>query len=553
MNRSNPTLHPGALAMGLCIASLTACGGGGSSDTPTAPAALTLSGTASNGSAVAARPVAARCATGTGSTTTSATGAYSLAIEGGALPCVLETSSADGEALHSVATGSGSSATANLTPFTELLVANLAGGDTGAYYAAFGSAAAAGVTAETVAAATAATTPIIASAGVDPATQGNVLTAPVDSAALAALSAALADAHLTLAELSTRSAAGSASNTAPSNSPSLPAALLMKTQASSCAALRSGTYRVIDPHYKTADEPEPSYLASLDASTLVVTDLRDNSAETWTPKGECRYLAEGGLREMVISQAGVGVVRYRSASGQFRVALVIPEQSHTVAELATTWNLAGLQLATGNSAANALYEFNRIAGATISSAGVASAPGVTDSITIHANAAGGFDLVNSTENFTDRYHAYRAGGGELMLVGAGDDGELMLWTPQRAVTLPTVGTRTTSWDAQLNTALVSPSAIGESDFTIDTVDATAGSWTRVDNQNGVIQTLLANNPATGYSFRLGGTGTTTSGASVRIYESTRMQLRGMGMTASWLPQAGTPSAPGIMYLSVGKP
>ena len=126
---------------------LVACGGGGSS-TPLAPppvASLTLSGTAASGLAIAGATITAKCQTGNGSATTQADGSYQLVISGGVLPCVLEVSNpADSSKLHSVATGSGSgiTATANITPLTEMLTARVLGSEPVTFFAAFDAAAA---------------------------------------------------------------------------------------------------------------------------------------------------------------------------------------------------------------------------------------------------------------------------------------------------------------------------------------------------------------------------------------------------------------------------
>ena len=136
------TLHtlPRARSAGLMslVLALAACGGGtdSSTPTPTQPAALSLSGTAATGAAIAGGAVEAKCATGTGTATTQANGGYSMSITGGALPCVLRVT-AGSVVLHSVATGSGSSAQANLTPVTELVVARLAGSAASAYFSSF--------------------------------------------------------------------------------------------------------------------------------------------------------------------------------------------------------------------------------------------------------------------------------------------------------------------------------------------------------------------------------------------------------------------------------
>jgi hypothetical protein len=92
---------------------------------------------------------------------------HAINVTGGVLPCVLKISPATGPALYSVATGSGSSATANISPVTQLVVASLTGGDPAAYFTGFDATAAAGVTDAGVTAAVTAVKTTLLAAGVD--------------------------------------------------------------------------------------------------------------------------------------------------------------------------------------------------------------------------------------------------------------------------------------------------------------------------------------------------------------------------------------------------
>ena len=140
---------------GAALATLAGCGGGGGSSSPAAATpALTLTGTAATGAAISGGPVTVKCASGTGSATTNADGSYTVIVSNGAFPCLAKVTAADGSVLNSVVTGTGgSSAVANITPVTQLIVASLAGGDPAAYFAAFDATAATGVTSAKVAAA----------------------------------------------------------------------------------------------------------------------------------------------------------------------------------------------------------------------------------------------------------------------------------------------------------------------------------------------------------------------------------------------------------------
>ena len=86
--------------------------------------------TAATGAAIAAGTVSIKCVSGNStSAVTSTTGSFSLDITGAVLPCLLRVNySLNGVAqppLHSVANAAGN---VNITPVTELMVANLTAG-----------------------------------------------------------------------------------------------------------------------------------------------------------------------------------------------------------------------------------------------------------------------------------------------------------------------------------------------------------------------------------------------------------------------------------------
>ena len=126
------------LAAGIALAG---CGGSDDSpSTPPAPApaptpappppptAITVAGTAVKGAALAGAAISVKCAAGNGTTTAAATGAYTVTLTGGALPCVVKAAGTDGTTYHSVVPGRGDTGafTANVSPLTEMVVARLA-------------------------------------------------------------------------------------------------------------------------------------------------------------------------------------------------------------------------------------------------------------------------------------------------------------------------------------------------------------------------------------------------------------------------------------------
>ncbi len=112
---------------------LAGCGGGGSSTSGgTTPATTSLSGTAAVGFALSNGTVNIKCASSTSiaSSTTSASGAIQTTLSGQTLPCAIQVTGgtingvANTTNYHSIATSAGN---VNVTPLTDLLIANLAG------------------------------------------------------------------------------------------------------------------------------------------------------------------------------------------------------------------------------------------------------------------------------------------------------------------------------------------------------------------------------------------------------------------------------------------
>jgi mono/diheme cytochrome c family protein len=111
------------------LATLTACGGGGSGSSGINPVAdATIRGVAATGSAIANGQVSLKCTVGsTAAVNTQTDGSYSVDVSKVTLPCVarvdyLDATTHKAEKLHSLVQAVG---TVNITPVTDLLVANL--------------------------------------------------------------------------------------------------------------------------------------------------------------------------------------------------------------------------------------------------------------------------------------------------------------------------------------------------------------------------------------------------------------------------------------------
>lgn len=120
---------------------ITACGGGGGSTASGGGGSgtITLTGVVAVGSPIVGGTVTLKCATGNSLTaTTNYAGAYSITLSGQALPCAAELSGGSINGVpntisyHSIATASG---TLNVTPLTDLMVANLTGAAPSTWFA----------------------------------------------------------------------------------------------------------------------------------------------------------------------------------------------------------------------------------------------------------------------------------------------------------------------------------------------------------------------------------------------------------------------------------
>jgi hypothetical protein len=133
----------GALLISAIV--LSGCGGGGGGGVAASPSSLSISGVAATGAAISLGSVEARCATGTGTTTTNADGTYTVNVASGVQPCILKAiDPVTKTELHSIVEAGAT--TANITPVTSLVVANTLGDEPAAAFTNFNAAAQAKVT-----------------------------------------------------------------------------------------------------------------------------------------------------------------------------------------------------------------------------------------------------------------------------------------------------------------------------------------------------------------------------------------------------------------------
>ncbi len=571
-----------AAACAATAASLTACGGSGDGTSappqspPPPPAATQVAGVAATGAALANATVSAHCAAGSASATTDANGAFALTLPATAsLPCALEATDADGKAWHGLASGAEHTTVhANLTPMTELLVARLAGQDPAQWFASFDATAAAAAGAAAVSDATLYTTTLMIAAGLDPAAVTDPLGGALQpgsgsgyDAALVALQARLAAVGTDWPTLATAVAASSNAATAPTSSePTLAPAGLVSTPAAACPALRSGRYRTIGPYYSSSPDDQVD-VEDVDAATLQATSEGNGEVEQWTAVGTCHFTAptgDGRTKDLVVSPAGVGIVRTVAADGTWRIGLAFPEQAHTIADLRGSYALMsfGQSNDAADSPATATYAPGSSFFTLDASGGVSAAQGCplltdcaanNDTYVLSPHDGGGFDLHDVTEDWTDRYYVYQPGSGERMLVSVSGDGSLAIATPARANAAAAVGSHSANWNIGAYIDMQAWPVLSTAAYTTLSVDDVAGTLTRQSDADGHVETLHVNSPFDGFNHRAAGTALNAQGNVVNIYEFTSLSVHGAGFSMLWLPGLGYAGNLGEFMFSIQQP
>jgi hypothetical protein len=536
---------------GVIAGILAGCGGGGSSDS----SKLTLSGTAATGLAIANAPVSAKCQSGTASATTRADGSFSLSISGGSLPCVLEVSGADKTLLHSIIHGNGTSATVNITPLSDLMVARLAGQTPAEFFNAFDPSK---INANTVAdaqqAVVKALKDVVDLSGMDLLSDklqaanggnaGNAFDQKLD-----AFKAKLAAANISLATLLQAMADNSSASTDGAGSV---IATLLQPSAASCAALRSGKYRVITPgHTDPAWEAEVS---TFDASTGNIT-YHDGSTATASAvaNSACEFSSGGGLVRLYYSKSGIAVIN-NGAVAPRRISVAFPEQALTLADLAGTWNQVSFKRPNTSSplifshgilkidASGGMSKFDCQQALSSSGCGTAAANG---SFAIPSSGAG-FVFTPSTGDTTPRKaFAYRAPNGTMaMVMLEPNNNGWSVATLQAAATLPNVGDVSKYWAMNVSSSNVATAAT-EQVATIVAVDTANHRYTRQFQSTGHTDVLSTNNPYTGLTYRPPQSSTATDNTPILIEEYIALTLRGMGISVYGKPIADNTSFFGI--------
>lgn len=534
------------------VALLIAGCGGGSGDIATPPvvnppaqppaASLQLSGTAATGLALASANVEVKCAEGSGTATTDASGGYTVKLEGGKLPCMIRVTGTAGGVevtLHSVteagtadAATNQTSAVANVTPLTEIVVAQLTGGLPGAAFVAFSDTSASQITTEKLT--TAITTvltalkdasgldfgtidpfkaPLVAATSSAPA-QGNAYDKLLDQLGAKVAPEALPQ---LVTQVATAAASGSTAG--------LQDAMVAVDAGSlpNCPSVLSGKYRFVEYFGST-------YVRTLNFKTMTAARPDGTSVPITVDAAKpCEFVTVADVSgnevkfEVAIGSAGVGAARIQNiTAGRNNVAWVFPEQSHTVSELVGSWTFhqggfmpgdgfvhwpGKLEVAADGKASVCEYEFGASTWSTCT-------PDTEANLTVAARTDGGVNLMDSSRVAANAW-GYRAPNGSLTVfattnaAGSSDPAVeqtvLVLFKP-RTQQLPAVGSVTKYWDVSIARQFSAGPGVNNASFaadsnTIQSVDSTASTVSRKRTSDGREDTFVYNAPLDGLRFR----------------------------------------------------
>ena len=551
------------------------CGGGGN-DTSTggdnpAPTAqsLQLSGTAAIGAALANSSVEVKCATGSGSATTNANGTYSLTITGAVLPCLIQvTGSADGTSvtLHSVTeagagttAGATTSAVANVTPMTEMIVAQLVGAIPADLFATFGADSLANVTQANLATATTTILTALNTAtgidfgAIDPfkatlvaatesaPNQGNAYDQLLDDLKEKVPAEAL---PLIINQIAT------ASSTTGGTPPITLADVMAGIDGGSlpgCPSAISGKFRTIDYWGRTL-------VRQIDFKTMKFNDangqpLFDITADSQKP---CEFTAtgisNGAQRQIDVAMGTSGAGAYRSqnlSNGGSVIGYIFPVQSHPVSAIAGGWTY----LQSGYLPHDGVGHFfgkvtfnsnNSVYFCDCNPGNNWACEGDIETDQVVARADGGFDVIADGDvNDSVPMYAYRAPNGSLTIFGTTNPQGISVDNTKEQTsfvavklqpsTLPAVGFVTKYQDIGLTrvNSVNSTSFGSPGQLDVIAVDSANGSFTRLRLSDNRQDTIRINNPLTGLRLRPAGS---WNGQS--FPEIIQMPLPGLGLVAS---------------------
>lgn len=420
--KARGNLNLNRLIIATAIAGALAACGGGSSSSPSS--SVTLSGTAATGLAIPNSSVSVKCQGGTGTATTKTDGTYTVTVAGATLPCALEVT-AGGQTLRSVVAGSSSTATANITPLTELLVAALLQQHPDAL--ANGAPSTTAVTSDTLKTAKDTVISFLQANDIDVSSLtttdfvGTPLTAAITTPGTGdAQDKVLDQLKTALPNLSD-------------------AVTTLATAPTGCAVAKSGKYTLIN-HTGAVST------ANVDFSKQTITFPDESSPRTF--KASSTYACEFTGGTVTVNFASSGLAIYKDTTTKV-IGIAFPTQSFDKSVFGDTYNLSGYfalnggpaPLNTGNTTADngpnaQIGTFKVAADGSIKICGgtnYADTCGVTASFSGTLNSDGSVDFLDAgATSSTTKAYSYKAPNGKKIVVLA-DNQTFLIAAKQEAI------------------------------------------------------------------------------------------------------------------------
>lgn len=506
-----------AIAIAALPAALVACGGEGEQQPGTST--LKISGTAATGAAMVGASVNVVCAAGTATATTAADGTYTANVSSGTLPCVLSATSG-ATTLHSILGGSGqaSSATANITPLSELLVAQFAGTNPKSFVDTFGS-----NTQISPAAITTAQTTLLqalAAAGINTSAVSDIVGGTLQAGSHTSYDGVLDQLRDTLAKagipLSDLAAAVVTSNQGGATALSAIVNTALAPAATDCPGLKTGTLRYVD-------------LLGNGTGTLAVDATAKTIGGQPLAGSACDYTATVNNVSTRILVSRSGAAAMLSGSGLAgKAAIAFPEQSLSVAALAGNYDRAGYSKNFDSFAGDygdTVFSADGAQGLSHNcpSGPDACAADASTKGTLVANPAGGFDYMENGSS-QERVFAFRNASGKTLLLAQGTDTSnpsIAALVSKGKLALPAVGSASSYWQFMQNAGGLT---VQQDDTnTVAAVDSATGVVTRSFASDSHTDTLTYNMPFDGMRYRArnactaaGGQGAGTCSGTVQL-------------------------------------
>jgi hypothetical protein len=514
----------------LMLAVLVGCGGG-SSGTPTSGGSLSISGVAATGAAISGGTVEAKCQSGTGTATSGADGSYTVTIAGGAQPCLLKaTDPVTKVELFSLAESGSTSA--NITPVTSLVVANVVGDSPETAFTNFSTNTRSKITSTNVSTAVSRVQAATAALGSDADMTGvdfmkGTMRAATESAAgdatdkkIDALMAALAAADKKISDLTNTLKAVTSSGDAAAGLTSLVGNA--KYSLGSCPYARSGDFWVINfagaaPVSYNADFNTMVLKKNSDNTTSVI-DFKRDSSNAVVP---CAFtsIVGGQNVEYRVSEGGVGVWKQSNDFGIF-VPVQKSRQLNDISLIGSHASIAFIREKTSGfrAAAPIRFEVDDKGGIksyqcdmtkTKPDCLLADNDSNADNVTCSAQSNGTFSCT-STAGLAATAVVFISGSQATMFMsitnmnfGAYSFGGLMIMTKAAKIALPKVGEKTladAAWFAGVDSGSNIVSSGGTSESTVESVDVANNAYVTSSGGTTTLFTRYIDTPAKGFLF-----------------------------------------------------